>query len=86
MATDNIEWLSAREKFVVIMKNNRQGLFVATLPYKIGIITAVSAGIVSIPLLFHHDTVLIFNENFVTTGSDVFNHGVTILTIGFFQS
>ena len=84
MATDNIEWLPAREKFVVIIKNNRQGLFVATLPYKIGIITAVSAGVASIPLLFHLDTVLLFNENFVTTGSDVFNYSETVLNNVFF--
>lgn len=68
MATDNIEWPAAREKFVTIMRNNRQGLFVATLPYKIGIFTAVSAGLLSIPLIFHLETVLLFNENFVTTG------------------
>ena len=72
MATDNVEWTEAREKFAVIMKMNRQGLFVATLPYKIGIFTAVSAGFISIPLLFHLDTVLLFNESFVTTGRNVF--------------
>ena len=53
---------------MVIVKKNRQGLFFATLPYKFGIITAVSAGVISIPLLFHLDTVLLFNEYFVTTG------------------
>lgn len=68
MATDDISWTDAREKFLLIVKSNRQGLFIATLPYKIGILTAVSAGVVSIPLLFHLETVLLFNEYFVTTG------------------
>lgn len=38
------------------------------MPYKIGIFTAVGSGLISIPLIFHLDTVLFFNENFVTTG------------------
>ena len=50
------------------MLSNRQGLFVATLPYKLGIFTAVTSAIISVPLLFHLDTVLLFNESFVTTG------------------
>lgn len=44
------------------------GLFVATLPYKIAIASAVSVGVLSIPLIFEVNTVLWFNEAFVTTG------------------
>ena len=71
MSTDNIEWVKARVKFLEIIQCNRQGLFIATLPYKLGIFTAITAGVVSIPLLFHLDTVLAFNERFVTTGTDL---------------
>lgn len=48
---------------------NRRGLFVATLPYKIGIVTAVTAAFASIPLIFDYDTVLAFNEAYVTSGN-----------------
>jgi hypothetical protein len=68
MSTDNVEWYVARVKFLEIIKSNREGLFLATLPYKLGIVTAAASGIISIPLLFHLDTVLLFNEYFVTTG------------------
>ena len=68
MSVDDIEWPIARQKFISIMLSNRQGLFAATLPYKLGIFTAVTSAIISVPLLFHLDTVLLFNESFVTTG------------------
>ena len=45
----------------------RQGMWIATFPYKLGIFTSVSAAFVSIPLVFDLDTALWFNENFVTT-------------------
>jgi len=44
------------------------GLFLATLPYKIAIASALSVGVLSIPLIFEVNTVLWFNEAFVTTG------------------
>jgi len=44
------------------------GLFIATLPYKVAIASAVSVGFLSIPLIFEVNTVLWFNEAFVTTG------------------
>lgn len=72
MSVDDIEWPIARQKFISIMLSNRQGLFVATLPYKLGIFTAVTSAIISVPLLFHLDTVLLFNESFVTTGKPEF--------------
>lgn len=49
-------------------KSNRRGLFVATLPYKLGIFAAVGGAVVSIPLIFDLDTVLWFNEHYVTAG------------------
>lgn len=68
MSVDNIEWEQADKIFNKILSTNREGLFFATLPYKVGIITTVSAAMFSIPLLFHLDSVLWFNENYVTTG------------------
>lgn len=37
-----------------------------TLPYKIGILSAVLAGVVSLPMCFELNTVMYFNEHFVT--------------------
>ena len=67
MAKDNVTWPEALPVFQKIVQSNRKALFLSTLPYKIGIVTAVGAGLISFPLIFHLDTVLIFNENFVTT-------------------
>ncbi len=52
-----------------IINSNRKGLFLATLPYKIGIATAVTAAVVSVPLIFEVNTVMLFNEYFVTSGT-----------------
>jgi hypothetical protein len=51
-----------------MVTSNRNGMFLATLPYKIGIVSAVGAGIISIPMIFEYNTVLWFNELYVTTG------------------
>ena len=38
-----------------------------TLPYKVGIASALVVGIGSIPLIYHLDSVLWFNEQYVTS-------------------
>jgi hypothetical protein len=50
-----------------IEQSNREGMLLATLPYRVGIGLAVAAGIASIPLTYHLNSVLWFNEHFVTT-------------------
>ena len=62
MATDTIEWTEANKIFDGIIQSNRRGLFLTTLPYKVGIVTAVTAAVVSIPMCFEINTVLAFNE------------------------
>ncbi len=39
----------------------------AALPYQLGMAAALAAGAASIPLTYHLDTVLWFNEHYVTT-------------------
>jgi hypothetical protein len=68
MSVDNIEWDKAQEKLGLIKTANRRGLSLITLPYKVGVIVPVVAGLASFPMIFHLDTVLVFNEHFVTTG------------------
>ena len=43
---------------------NKVGMSLATMPYKIGLTVAIVGGCASIPLCFHLDTVMWFNENF----------------------
>jgi hypothetical protein len=61
-------WNEALPKFRDIVQSNRKGLFLATLPYKVGIASGVIAGIASIPMVFEINTVLWFNTYAVTTG------------------
>jgi hypothetical protein len=68
MSVDNKSWSEAEAVFIKMMKKNRANLFLATLPYKIGIVTAVSAGLLSFPFIFELNHVAWFNETFVTSG------------------
>jgi hypothetical protein len=67
MAVDNLSWEVAHEKIEEIDKINSKGMIFAYMPYKIGVIASLTAGLVSIPLTYHLDTVLWFNEHFVTS-------------------
>jgi len=67
MSVDNVDWRAAQPAFLKIIASNRAGLFVATLPYKIGIFSAVFAGFASFPMIFEINTVMWFNELYVTT-------------------
>mmetsp|Transcript_28632 Transcript_28632/g.78709 ORF Transcript_28632/g.78709 Transcript_28632/m.78709 type:complete len:242 (+) Transcript_28632:59-784(+) len=67
MSVDNCSWEEAQPRFHQILASNRKGLFVKTLPYKIGVFTAVLSGLVSLPMIFDYNTVLWFNELYVTT-------------------
>lgn len=52
-----------------MVESNREGLFMATLPYKIGISVALFSAFASIPMIFDVNTVLWFNEHYVTAGN-----------------
>jgi hypothetical protein len=54
-----------------IVQENRRGLGLATLPYKLGILTAITVATVSIPMIFEINTVLWFNEIYVTSGKKI---------------
>jgi hypothetical protein len=47
MAVDAIEWKEANAVLDRMKTENRKGLFLTTLPYKLGVAAAVSAGLVS---------------------------------------
>jgi hypothetical protein len=67
MSVENLSWKDAQNILFQMMKSNRHGLFIATLPYKVGIFASVTAGLISFPMIFHLDTVMSFNELYVTT-------------------
>lgn len=58
----------AQPKFEAMVASNRRSLWLTTMPYKVGIFAAVTAGFASIPLIFDYNTVLWFNELYVTSG------------------
>ena len=67
MSVDDVAWDQAQTTFQKMVKENRQGLFVSTLPYKTGIFCAMVAGFASIPMIFDINTVMWFNEIYVTS-------------------
>ena len=67
MAVESLSWDEARPIFLEMVQENRKGLFMITLPYKIGVVSAVVAGVVSLPMVFDYNTVLWFNEFYVTS-------------------
>lgn len=67
MTVDNVPYAEACRKFEEIAAENRKGMLVHTIPYKLGITAAIGGGVFSIPLCFHLPTVHWFNERFVTT-------------------
>ena len=67
MAIDNLEWTEANGVGSKIRAVNLQGMFVARLPAKIGIVTGVISDIASVPLVFSEKLAGWFNREFVTT-------------------
>jgi len=66
MAVDNVDWHTAKETTMEIQACAQSGNWLGRLPYQFGFVLATTAGIASIPLCFHLDTVLAFNEAYVT--------------------
>ena len=64
---DSVDYQAACKTFEVIEKANKEFSFIKTMPYKIGIASALTAGFASIPLCFDIGTAVWFNENYVTT-------------------
>lgn len=67
MTVEGKTWDESQPIFLQMVEENRKGLFMITLPYKIGVVTAVTAGIVSLPMCFDINTVMWFNEVYVTS-------------------
>lgn len=66
MAVDEVEWDAAHKKFMVLRKVNREYMWLATIPYKVGLFTSLTFAFGSIPLIFDKSCVMWFNEVYVT--------------------
>jgi hypothetical protein len=67
MNKDRVNYEQACEKFDIIAAKNRENMYLLSLPYHIGITVALSAGFLSLPMVFHLETAEWFNHHFVTT-------------------
>lgn len=65
MRVDNVDWIQANAKHHEINIINDQKTWLLKLPYNFGIFTATVSGILSIPMVFHRDTAIWCNNNFV---------------------
>lgn len=69
MRCDDVDWQSAQPRFQEMRDANRTGMWLATFPYKVGLVASVSGAVLSIPMVFDYNTILWFNEHYVTTGT-----------------
>jgi hypothetical protein len=67
MATDRCTYEEAQVVHGRIVKKNSEYMFMLSLPYQVGIASAVTVGVVSFPMVFHQGTAELFNTHFVTT-------------------
>lgn len=67
MAVDEIEWDEATAVMEQMKSDNKAGMGIITLPYKIGLFGSLAAGAASLPMVFSLDTALWFNQDYVTT-------------------
>jgi len=66
-SVDQIPYEEACKIFDEIEAFNRMGMMKHSVPYKVGIVCALTAGFCSFPLVFDLNTVEWFNEYYVTT-------------------
>lgn len=67
MAVDQVDYDGAQEMMDTIKAECFKRMFISTLPYKIGVSTGLVGAVVCVPLVFHKQTAMWFNEVFVTT-------------------
>lgn len=66
MSVDKVSYETASATFEEIAAQNRKGMWLLSLPYKVGITAALGAAAWSVPLVFDLNTVSWFNHAYVT--------------------
>lgn len=82
MAVDEVEYDVAEKKLEEITETSKKSLFLYTLPYRIGYICAIVAGIGAVPMVFEINTAMAFNKDFVTMDIPVKSDLDTVLETG----
>eukprot|EP00547_Thalassionema_nitzschioides_P002150 CAMPEP_0194212684 /NCGR_PEP_ID=MMETSP0156-20130528/12707_1 /TAXON_ID=33649 /ORGANISM="Thalassionema nitzschioides, Strain L26-B" /LENGTH=266 /DNA_ID=CAMNT_0038940555 /DNA_START=73 /DNA_END=870 /DNA_ORIENTATION=+ len=82
MNVDNVNYKEACKMFLEIEKKNHESEHIFAVPFQLGILTCFSAGVLSIPLVFHLPTVEYFNEHFVTAEHPPTKELETALEVG----
>lgn len=67
MVVDQVDYSQACQQYQIISQSNKKNMYLLTLPYHLGIGMAVSAGILSLPMVFHLPMAEWFNTHYVTT-------------------
>jgi len=67
MCRDRVSYVEASKTFVQIETKNKDYLYLLSLPYHIGIGTALTAGALALPMVFHLPLAKWFNHHYVTT-------------------
>jgi len=66
MAVDTIAYDDAQAKVEIMAKDNRSHMKAEYFPYHMGMGGALLTGVISFPLIFHKESVMWFNDRFVT--------------------
>jgi hypothetical protein len=82
MATDACSYDEAQLVYNQIFKKNSEYMFMLSLPYQVGIASALTVGFASFPMVFHLKTAEVFNASFVTTDIPEPKDLETMLEIG----
>lgn len=82
MRVDNVDWIKANAKHQEINVINDQRMWLLKVPYQFGIFTATTSGIFSIPMVFHRDTAIWCNDNFVHIEQPPLDELETIWQVG----
>ena len=82
MCMDDVPYATACDIFADIEETNYKWMRLMSLPFQVGIVTAFSSAVISIPLVFHLQTVEYFNEHFVTADHPPLKELETALEVG----
>lgn len=82
MAVDGVEYVDTKDRLMEISAYTDSITTTTKLPYQIGIVTSVTAGWLSLPLVFHYGMASKFNDMFVTCDPPAPGEADTWLEVG----
>ena len=82
MAVDDLEYVDTTNRLLEMSAFTESVTTMSKLPYQVGIVTSVTAGWLSLPLVFHYGMASMFNDNFVTCPPPEVGEADTWLEVG----